>query len=594
MLDVSDMGLTDVAEAFLVDDDPRAMVLIDAHGWRTSLSISEMIPGRHLVSMMTVDPEDFGLMLTKTMDVLMTSRTDLLEWMRREAARLLHDLIFDDASDWMIDLRPAKGIVFVVDPVGLQRTRLEMPHDDEIVRRQMRPTPFAFEMGDDHHDGTRTLELRFNKDLIHPWRRKAARELVRSRPWIAALTPTHLSAIVGHIVRDGMAARDLTPSEIVDLVRRGFGPGGFNRRSVLAWTAAGIRNADRFRVTADDRAIDYIALVSRLPPSWMPRTIEEHLTVYFATPIVQWAASFGVDDPVLLLKGCKGRWSEYMDRLGIDGTVPNSFRTRLGEIGDMLEDIKNQIVNPIVTRDGRTPGMSLFSTGPNVGEMAMTLATRDGGLHLLSQKSDVWHARQGRLPSLDGTKLDQSWPALTPPFEASNGVFVEFLLDAQVLTTEGKAMRHCVGSYAKACATGSSHVASLSRRVGRKMVRLSTVEIRMEGNDARIHQHYGACNSQPHADAFVAMEEWIASMSSGRLRPDAKAMVRRDRPETVFRIPEDGSPSDWKGILQPRLARMGWEELIAEIDDMARSGMPTSSRAPRRRTVLSPRSEART
>ncbi|QDV37595.1 PcfJ domain-containing protein [Tautonia plasticadhaerens] len=98
-----------------------------------------------------------------------------------------------------------------------------------------------------------------------------------------------------------------------------------------------------------------------------------------------------------------------------------------------------------------------------------------------------WH----RSLAQDRSITASSWgPSGIPPFACDDGEGEDIrrfevveLLTAEDLREEGRAMRHCVGSYAGACATGRSSIWSLRERVepGR-LARRATIEV---GNERR-------------------------------------------------------------------------------------------------------------
>jgi hypothetical protein len=567
-LDVSAYGLTDVAEAFVDDDGMRAMVVIDASGWRASLSLGRT-KDAWFSRFSVVDPEGFTFALGTALDIGSLDRASLLEWTTSETARLLRDLIHRSDCNWKIELRPAEAMVFLPKTVASQRVVKPILQDPELLRR-WNVTMTGI---DDDPDGAKSEYLMDRVDLIHPWRRSTARKLLRHRPWMSSLAPIHLSAVIVRIVQDGLDAGRLTAAQLLRIVAL-YDTWKEHDRFVERWTAGGIEVADRFLVRSPDntltsplRTLEYVAFVSMLPASWLPKTEEENDIIFAMARIVSSSWGFGADDIVPLMQGCRGRWAEFAERVGLDISRPHEFETRLGGIGDMILDIEHRLVRPLLRRPGERSRLHDIMAGSvRFGRTAYRLATQDGGLLLLLRKSEVWHERQRHLPTLDGMRIDKSWPALTQPFTASNGVVVEFLTDPKMLEEEGEAMRHCVGTYARSCASGISHIASI-RRIGEDgVVRLSTIEIHTKGTTPTIRQHQGTSNTHPPKDADRASLDWTAAVLSGKLDLNEDALASREVPESLFHIPDDGSPGDWKGILQPGLARMNWGELIEEIE----------------------------
>lgn len=106
----------------------------------------------------------------------------------------------------------------------------------------------------------------------------------------------------------------------------------------------------------------------------------------------------------------------------------------------------------------------------------------------LCRRSDDWH--RSLLITVDPNK-DVRWPALLPVY--SMGPFVAVELDSgYLLAEEGLEQRHCIGTYANACASGATRVFSL-RHKGK---RTATIELQ-RGHDGawRMVQIRGKANS---------------------------------------------------------------------------------------------------
>jgi len=96
----------------------------------------------------------------------------------------------------------------------------------------------------------------------------------------------------------------------------------------------------------------------------------------------------------------------------------------------------------------------------------------------LCRRSDEWH--RALLITVDPDK-DVRWPALLPVY--ATGPFLAVELDSGfLLAEEGLEQRHCIGTYANACASGATRVFSL-RHNGR---RAATIELQ-RGHDGAWH-----------------------------------------------------------------------------------------------------------
>ena len=81
------------------------------------------------------------------------------------------------------------------------------------------------------------------------------------------------------------------------------------------------------------------------------------------------------------------------------------------------------------------------------------------------------------------------------------------LLSAQEMLDEGRAMRHCVGSYAGFCATGRTSIWSLRKHIeSGRFIRLATIEV---NNTQRfIVQVRGRLNKRPAKEELAILGRW--------------------------------------------------------------------------------------
>lgn len=118
-------------------------------------------------------------------------------------------------------------------------------------------------------------------------------------------------------------------------------------------------------------------------------------------------------------------------------------------------------------------------------------------------------------------------------YRTQNGASVTFLTTQAELIAEGKAMQHCVGSYAGSCYTSPAHIASIRDADG---TRLATVEIRendflnaylekgelpvrgMRDNPVGVVQMRGLKNATAHDDAYRALWEFTGALASGVIK----------------------------------------------------------------------------
>ncbi len=154
----------------------------------------------------------------------------------------------------------------------------------------------------------------------------------------------------------------------------------------------------------------------------------------------------------------------------------------------------------------------------------------------LCRRSDDWH--RALLITVDPEK-DVRWPALLPLYRT--GAFVAVELDCGfLLAEEGLEQRHCIGTYANACASGATRVFSL-RQEGK---RTATIELQ-RGHDGSWHmvQIRGKANTVVQEPAVLQAAEQVVQAYT--------AAARSRQPVEFARMRECG-PSG--GYLSPALA----------------------------------------
>ena len=119
---------------------------------------------------------------------------------------------------------------------------------------------------------------------------------------------------------------------------------------------------------------------------------------------------------------------------------------------------------------------------------------------------------------------DMGWPPLLGSTFIFGGIVARSLTSAMDLDSEGSEMNHCVGSYADACAAGTTHIISLRgtdcefERVGFEIIEYrSTAEIRIIDSglgywDLQVEQHVGYHNSSPPKRCTRALEALIENL----------------------------------------------------------------------------------
>lgn len=159
----------------------------------------------------------------------------------------------------------------------------------------------------------------------------------------------------------------------------------------------------------------------------------------------------------------------------------------------------------------------------------------------LMRKQSEWHRTQ--LDTIMASRIG-GWKPLLDALALSDGKHHAIeLSSAQALHDEGQAMRHCVGSYASNCASGSSAIFSiLSKNHEGNLLREATLEIRKTTDEKREQvwthsQLFGKFNSRlPNLDSVAA--EICAAANT------AQAAINQRKKEEAEKLSRshDGSP----------------------------------------------------
>lgn len=91
-------------------------------------------------------------------------------------------------------------------------------------------------------------------------------------------------------------------------------------------------------------------------------------------------------------------------------------------------------------------------------------------------------------------------------------VFTE-LLTVHALRDEGRAMHHCVATYAGTCAAGQSAIFALERHSIQGMKKIMTIEVRL--GSMEVVQARGKCNERPEGKALDILSRWARSLQLG-------------------------------------------------------------------------------
>jgi hypothetical protein len=126
---------------------------------------------------------------------------------------------------------------------------------------------------------------------------------------------------------------------------------------------------------------------------------------------------------------------------------------------------------------------------------------------------ESWHRDLNRA-AIDNSTV---WPTCgIPGYERIEGmegsqtiVRIDEIIASADLQQEGRAMRHCVASYARTCARGSSAIYSLKRDVGTGYDRRLTIQLDVKSK--RIIQARGRCNALPQPLDERYLRNWATT-----------------------------------------------------------------------------------
>lgn len=190
----------------------------------------------------------------------------------------------------------------------------------------------------------------------------------------------------------------------------------------------------------------------------------------------------------------------------------------------------------------------------------------------LFEASALWHRHPLLSGTAHGADVDATWPVPFAPVDLGDGWRAHVIDGTRGLVAEGmqgpdadgiEGLRHCVATYAGACAEGRSLVLSLRRREGDREVRDSTVELtpvkdgtwRLGHAAYGLIQHCGPGNARPSTQASRRLETLRRRLGDGRIPIDGKALERREVEWESEADARDLWPH-WRLVL-PRSLRLG-------------------------------------
>lgn len=187
---------------------------------------------------------------------------------------------------------------------------------------------------------------------------------------------------------------------------------------------------------------------------------------------------------------------------------PMLDRVHVGPIIDFLNHQKFE-TQEVLGHDGQT--YLEPPPQPNLSMRGRTVET------ILAQV-EQWHVRLGRAHYSAVTAFPPSGfkeLALEAGRDGKNLWTIKELLSGSQLRAESKAMRHCVASYERSCATGNCSIWALELRTSFGVEKRQTVEVSKRGE---IVQSRGKFNRLPTFSEFEILKTW-ASYAGLRIAP---------------------------------------------------------------------------
>lgn len=205
------------------------------------------------------------------------------------------------------------------------------------------------------------------------------------------------------------------------------------------------------------------------------------------------------------------RWAQVRGLGGDDALARAAASTRLGRRFD-----DPGFWDPVVRLFVRSPRLDLDSVDLIVDYLHHLRPSRDGvdAGQILRGRSAEAIAREAtawRDARLKGVRRVVSWSACgLRPFRrpAGDGISwtIRELLDADALAAEGEAMRHCVGSYRRACVSGEATIWSVGLEGPGGRERRGTVEV--DPGRREVVQAKAFANGPPDAEAASVIVDW--------------------------------------------------------------------------------------
>ncbi len=192
------------------------------------------------------------------------------------------------------------------------------------------------------------------------------------------------------------------------------------------------------------------------------------------------------------------RWRQFL-RFAVQH--PDVNKKTLTEVAEFAQ---HQWGRPYVLKVARHTEIEVEGLFPNLPLQALTLKGVQRRMAEQAQHLEFWKKNyrfrafpEGPLPSGDIDHAGQHYE-------------IRALTTLDALVREGRAMKHCVGTYHYLCKKGESFIYSVLCQTDQSRTeRVGTIEIRLRQNHFDLLQFKAPCNERPSQKAFGAVQKWI-------------------------------------------------------------------------------------
>ena len=347
--------------------------------------------------------------------------------------------------------------------------------------------------------------------------------------------------------------------------------------------ALGVNRAHRFRLDGVLSLEKAMRSLAELPADRVPATDADWIAFHrvFSGCALPLSNALGI--PLKrILDASKGDWSGYADTLaGAADFAAEAFDRRAMALTaiDSIEAVEGfartvalpQALASILEAEQPLPPVSgeffeaafALSADVAVGGAGNIAAQMFATARRFAGRIAAMMEIEGRAPDEEPERPadkivypDGGFPTLTGAWTAPNGVVAAPLRDAGDLAEEGRAMRHCIGTYLNRARMTQCHLYSLRGRDGE---RLSTLEISAMSGDTpaeaaagfEIVQNKAHRNGRPAASARIAADAFLDALRAGEAPIRFEEIVEW-RDQLRLEANRGGGPPEvtWSSVLE--------------------------------------------